>query len=85
MKKSERAFLIVTDVLEKLSKIFVKEAKLSFIMRVPGNVEAEMLVTDDDLNELINLIERSKNRNEVKPEPDHVVQSSKPTRNNSKR
>lgn len=42
-----------------LSDLFVPEAKLTFVMRVPGNDDYSMLITDDpDLEALVRVVEK---------------------------
>lgn len=45
--------------------IFNVGTKLTIIARTPGNVEADVLVTSDDLDEVAALVERSKARGSV--------------------
>ena len=45
--------------------IFKDGTKLTIIARTPGNVEADVLVTSDDLDEVAALVERSKARGSV--------------------
>ena len=45
--------------------IFKAGTKLTIIARTPGNVEADVLVTRDDLDEVAALVERSKTREVV--------------------
>lgn len=40
--------------------------KLTFLARMPGNPEGDMLLTKDDLDEVIKAIERSKTREEIR-------------------
>jgi hypothetical protein len=63
---THRAFNRVQDALNELGDEFVEGAQLTFIMRMPGNTEAEMVVTNDDLDEVIATLERSKNRSKVR-------------------
>jgi len=49
----------IETTLNDLRPMFVDKAELTFIMRLPGNDNADMVVTDDDLSELRELIERS--------------------------
>ncbi len=50
----------VCRVLNELRSLFRPECELTFIMRLPGNDDADMLVTNDDLDELTKLIKRRK-------------------------
>ncbi len=47
--------------------IFKDDVRLTLIARTPGNDEADVLVSNDDLDELISFVERGKERNEVVP------------------
>lgn len=49
----------VEDALCFLAEMFKPECKLTFIMRVPGNDEADMVVTSDENEELAKVIERT--------------------------
>jgi hypothetical protein len=54
---------IVGSHLAQLSPLFVKDIKLTFIARLPGNQEAELVVTDDpELGEVVKAIERARLR-----------------------
>lgn len=57
-----RAFALACDALESVRDGFVAETRLTFIARLPGDQEADILVTADELEELSKLIERSKAR-----------------------
>jgi hypothetical protein len=53
----------LAGILERhVEPIFKPGTKLTIIARTPGNDEADVLVTSDNLDELAKLIERSKNR-----------------------
>jgi hypothetical protein len=41
-----------------LSRLFVPGMKLTFIARLPGNGEADVLVSDDQMDEIIKLVQR---------------------------
>ncbi len=45
--------------LNALSDLFASEAQLSFIMRVPGDDDAYMVVSNDNLREVADLLLRS--------------------------
>lgn len=47
--------------------IFKHGTQFTLIARTPGEPDADVLVTSDDLGEVAALIERSKAREEVKP------------------
>ena len=53
-------FYKISDALNQLGPLFLPECRLTFIMRLPGDEEADVLVTIDDLDELQKLIERRK-------------------------
>ncbi|MFZ3286585.1 MAG: hypothetical protein WA191_07015 [Telluria sp.] len=56
----------VAAALDRLSRLFKPGVKLTFIARTPGNVEADMLVSEDnDFDQLAALIDRSRARSEV--------------------
>ena len=48
----------VCAALDELSKLFVPGVKFSVTARVPGKPDQDFMVTNDDLDELIKLIER---------------------------
>jgi hypothetical protein len=48
----------ICDALEDLSRLFVPGMKLTFIARFPGNDEADVLVSDDQIPEIIALARR---------------------------
>jgi hypothetical protein len=48
----------ICDALGDLSELFVPGMKLTFIARFPGNGEADVLVSDDKMPEIIALVER---------------------------
>jgi hypothetical protein len=57
-------------ILERhVEPIFKPGTKLTVIARTPGNNEADVLVTNDDINELAALVARSKAREEVPAPP----------------
>lgn len=51
----------------RVAPIFKPGTRLAIIARQPGNDEADVLVTDDDIDSLIALLQRSKAREEIKP------------------
>lgn len=51
----------------RVAPIFKPGTRLAIIARTPGNDAADVLVTDDGLDDLIALLQRSKDREEVKP------------------
>lgn len=44
--------------LNELSEYFVPEAELTFIMRVPGEENTHMILSNDNLNELADLLKK---------------------------
>lgn len=44
--------------LGRIEKLFKKDARLSFAVRIPGNNEADVFLTRDDPKEVIALIKR---------------------------
>ncbi len=52
----------VSEALNNLRPVFTDKAELTFIMRVPGNDEGDMIITNDNLSELRKLIKRSVRR-----------------------
>ena len=48
--------------LEALESWFTPDCKLTFIMRKPGNPEADLVITGDSEDELIAVLERTKAR-----------------------
>ena len=46
--------------LNEMARNFKPGAKLTFIARTPGNDEADFMLTIDDIDEVINLLERRK-------------------------
>lgn len=55
--KAERVKAAVTQRLNELFPLFVDEARLTFIMRVPGSPDMHMIITNDDnLDELAQLL-----------------------------
>lgn len=49
----------------EIAPMFNREIKLTLIARLPGDSEADVLVTSDSLHEIAAVIERSKNREEI--------------------
>jgi len=66
MTKIKAAHMAIENALNTLAQFFVPEMQLTFIARLPGNDEADILVSNDDFHELVRLIERAENRAEVK-------------------
>lgn len=56
----EAMFLEVERHLNQISKIFKRGTRLTFIARTPGNDEADVLITIDTEDELIELLKRRK-------------------------
>lgn len=66
--KLQRAMQIVAQHLDDIEEEVFKNGagmKLTFIARDPSNPESDMLVSEDDLDGIAALIERSKNRKQV--------------------
>lgn len=60
------AHAAVANALGELAdNVFTEDCKLSFVMRVPGFPDRFMVISDDDLDEVVKTIERSKHRAEV--------------------
>lgn len=59
-------FDAVTKTLEQLAVLFVPEVKITFISRIPGNDESDVLITGDTIDELKKLLNRSAKR-EMEP------------------
>jgi hypothetical protein len=58
----------LSTILERhVEPIFKPGTKLTVIARTPGNNEADVLVTNDDINESAALVARCKAREEVPP------------------
>lgn len=51
----------------RVAPLFKPGTRLAIIARTPGNDLADVLVTDDNIDSLIALLQRSKAREEVKP------------------
>ena len=52
----------IADHCVAVEDLFNRPVKVTCIVRVPGNVEADVLVTIDDLDSIISVVERSKAR-----------------------
>ena len=52
----------VAEALENLRPRFNEKCELTFIMRLPGHDDADMVITNDDFGELAKVIERMKAR-----------------------
>ncbi len=65
MRKIDKAAAACKAALWDLEKHFVKEARLTLLMRVPGNPECELLFTRDDLDGVIEALTRFKERSVV--------------------
>jgi hypothetical protein len=60
----------LADVLARhVEPIFKRGTRLTIIARTPGNDEADVLVTSDDLESIAALIERSKTRPAIEEKP----------------
>jgi hypothetical protein len=52
----------INRALNDLRQLFKPECQLTFIMRIPGNDEGDMLISNDDLGKLEKLVQRCKGR-----------------------
>lgn len=65
-RTQERLNAMLGNVLARyVEPIFKAGTKLTIIARTPGNSDADVLVTSDDLDAIAELVERSKAREEV--------------------
>ena len=65
-----RAMQVVAGHLDSIEREVFKRGsgmRLTFIARDPRNPESDMLVSEDDLDQIAALIERSKKREQVTP------------------
>lgn len=61
---------IAAVLAKRLEPLFVQGMELTFIARLPGNDEADVLVSSEkDLSELSKLIQRSTTRSEIASDP----------------
>lgn len=58
----EKVKEIISGKLSELEPLFVKGMKLTFIARYPGQSETELVITEDDLDDVIETLRRSKSR-----------------------
>ena len=58
MSRVDEVYEHVCMALRGLSQWFVPHMKLTFIARHPGNPEADMVVTDDDMREAAKALKR---------------------------
>lgn len=65
LTKSVLLHSVVEVIREHIEPLFVNGAKISVIVRIPGNNEADVLVSSDTLDELAAVIERSRSRQQV--------------------
>lgn len=61
----------VEQHLNQIHEHFIPEVRLTFIARLPGNNEADVLITIDNLDELSRLIDRFKRRETKNEVPSH--------------
>ena len=54
---TKRVHAEVSRALTQLEKLFVPEARLSFIMRVPGNPESFMFISNEKPGDLIETLQ----------------------------
>ena len=52
--------------MNEISQLFVKEVKFTLIARLPADAEADVVLTQDDLKEVRDAIDRSIEREELK-------------------
>jgi hypothetical protein len=53
----------IAEALESLhADLFIPDMRLTLVARRPGNTECELVVTDDDLAEVIKVVRRSQKR-----------------------
>ena len=63
MKKLDCMRSEISYYLDEIKRrLFVSGSKVTILVRPPGGVECEVLLTDDDLDEVLRAIERSKAR-----------------------
>lgn len=67
--KIKNAAQLVMQALSRLQELFIDEAELTFIMRVPDEDDVYMLITNDDLAELIVLLQRCENNDRRRTSP----------------
>lgn len=66
---NERLTQQLGNVLQRhVEPIFKPGVKLTIIARTPGNEEADVLVTSDDLEAVAALVDRSRARGQVHPD-----------------
>lgn len=53
---------VIQRSLAELQSLFIRGMKLSFVARYPGHPDIEMVITDDNLDEVMEVLRRSKIR-----------------------
>lgn len=51
-----------TQHLEQIAELFKKDAKITLVVRMPGFPERDVLLTDDTIEGIAEVLERSKSR-----------------------
>lgn len=62
MSNTDKVLTHVERALNELRPYFIDEAELTFIMRVPGAVRVEMVVSNDDLGKVREVLTRALDR-----------------------
>lgn len=52
----------VNELLTQLARLFRSDCECTFVMRRPGDPECELVASNDDLDEVIQVLQRSKQR-----------------------
>jgi hypothetical protein len=52
----------INALLSEMAALFKSDCECTFIMRRPGDPECELVASNDDLNEVILVLQRSKKR-----------------------
>lgn len=58
----ETVYPRILDMIDEISTYFSLDAKLTFIARLPGTGDTDIVVSNDDFRELINAIDRVRMR-----------------------
>lgn len=56
--KLHQAAAEVSSHMDQILRLFKPGRKITVIVRTPGNGEADFLMTDDDLDEVVGLVQR---------------------------
>lgn len=62
---------IVAKTLASLKPLFIGGARLTFVMRVPNDPDGYMVISDDDNDEVIAILGKSKLLTKVAPAVEH--------------